>query len=90
MNITALSASSDIKGTLEHYFETAIPLTALTIWFIVASQTNAPGSRQHSRGWQRLAWPYDFVKRILFGKESTSNLDIDLEAHNYMGSESSI
>ncbi|KAF8062374.1 hypothetical protein FPV67DRAFT_1508215 [Lyophyllum atratum] len=66
MNITALSSDPDIKGTLEHYVLTAIPLTVLTIWFIVASQTNAPGSRMGSRGWRRLAWPYSFLKRVIW------------------------
>ncbi|KAG6917353.1 hypothetical protein DXG01_002818 [Tephrocybe rancida] len=66
MNITALSSDPDIKGTLEHYIETAIPLTLLTIWFIVASQAEAPGSQLDSRGWQRLAWPYTTFKKWLW------------------------
>ncbi|KAG6871671.1 hypothetical protein C0995_001598, partial [Termitomyces sp. Mi166 len=65
MNITALSSSPDIKGTLEHYVETAIPLTLLTIWFIVASQTDVPGTTLSSRGWQRLAWPYTTLKILV-------------------------
>ncbi|KAG6889582.1 hypothetical protein C0995_016390 [Termitomyces sp. Mi166 len=73
MNITALSASPDIKGTLEHYIEIAIPLTLLTIWFIVASQVDAPVG---SRGLQRLVWPYTTLKRILAPE---TVLDITLE-----------
>jgi len=65
MNITALSSDPNIKGTLVHYLETAIPLTIFTIWFIVASQANAPGSRMGSRGWKRLAWPYSFLKNLV-------------------------
>jgi hypothetical protein len=66
MNIQSLSSDPNIKGTLAHYVVTAVSLTAITIWVIVASQRNAPGSHKDTRGWQRMAWPITFLKRILW------------------------
>jgi len=66
MNIQSLSSDPNIKGTLAHYVATAISLTAITVWVIVASQRNAPGSHKDTRGWQRMAWPITCLKRILW------------------------
>ncbi|KAF9463247.1 hypothetical protein BDZ94DRAFT_1259474 [Collybia nuda] len=64
MNVTNFDTDPNIKGTLVQYLGTAITLTAITIWIIVASQTNAPGSTKRERGWQRLAWPVHLLASI--------------------------
>lgn len=64
MNVSNFDGDPNIKGTLAHYLETAIPLTAVTIWIIIASQTNVPGMSRHERGWQNLAWPFYVLMSI--------------------------
>jgi hypothetical protein len=66
MNIESFSSDPSIKGTLAHYVVTAVSLTVITVWVIVASQRNAPGSHKNTRGWQRMAWPITFLKGILW------------------------
>jgi hypothetical protein len=77
MNVRNFDDGTNIKGTIAHYLETAIPLTAVTIWIIVASQTNAPGANRHSRGWQRLAWPIYLTKRMLLFWRTKRRVDSD-------------
>lgn len=77
MNVKNFDDDPHIRGTLIHYLETAIPLTAITIWIIVASQTNAPGTGTHEHGWQRLAWPIHIVMNILLFRWMTRREDSD-------------
>ncbi|KZP22947.1 hypothetical protein FIBSPDRAFT_469777 [Athelia psychrophila] len=63
MNIRILSDGT--HGTLAHYFAVAIPLTALTIWLIVAFQSKkyfAEG--KEATVFRNLLWPYKYAKRF--------------------------
>jgi len=62
MNIKALSSDPNIKGSLVHYVATAVSLTAITVWAIVASQKKAGDIS----GWERMAWPITHLKRLLW------------------------
>ncbi|KAF8638362.1 hypothetical protein AX16_010509 [Volvariella volvacea WC 439] len=65
MNITSLDNEEGIRGQLWQYFATAVPLTILTIWVIVASQQGSPGSDVASKSaFDRLAWPFRLVRRV--------------------------
>ncbi|KAF8642675.1 hypothetical protein AX16_009437 [Volvariella volvacea WC 439] len=71
MNIKSLYSNAEIKGTLSQYFATAVPLTVLTIWIVVASQRGSPGGDLASQsGFKRLAWPLWFAERVARDIES--------------------
>jgi len=55
MNVEEISP--DTHGTLPIYFETALPLTALTIWIVIAFQSKYLFGRRPSSFWTRLLWP---------------------------------
>ncbi len=62
--------SKDTKGTLQHYFEAAAPLTLLTIWVVMTFQSKrlfkfASGSTF----WMRLVWPWILFKRVFMKRE---------------------
>ncbi|KDQ62116.1 hypothetical protein JAAARDRAFT_449616 [Jaapia argillacea MUCL 33604] len=63
MNVREINPGTN--GTLIHYVETSIILTALTVWIIVALQKNSPF---HVEGeemgfWTRLMWPIAYFRR---------------------------
>ncbi|KAF9463267.1 hypothetical protein BDZ94DRAFT_1308998 [Collybia nuda] len=64
MNVKNFDNNPNIRGTLIHYLETAIPLTAFTIWVVLASQKKPPGSETVEEGWWKLAWPVYVVKDV--------------------------
>ncbi|KAK0216506.1 hypothetical protein EDD85DRAFT_434173 [Armillaria nabsnona] len=60
--------SKDTKGTLQHYFEAAVPLTLLTIWVVMTFQSKhlfASGSTF----WMRLVWPWILFKQVYMKQE---------------------
>ncbi|KJA24138.1 hypothetical protein HYPSUDRAFT_39284 [Hypholoma sublateritium FD-334 SS-4] len=62
MNVQEIVPST--HGTLAHYAETALPLTLLTIWVIIASQNRyifPPGLNF----WMRLGWPVLVLGKVL-------------------------
>ncbi|KAG6827522.1 hypothetical protein H0H92_011435 [Tricholoma furcatifolium] len=63
MNVRTFSSDPNIKGTLLHYIEWAIPLTLITVWLIVAFHTEIPQQR----------WPAE--RRPAFGA-SFGNLEL--------------
>ncbi|KAK0243210.1 hypothetical protein EDD85DRAFT_762039, partial [Armillaria nabsnona] len=68
MNIREFS--KDTKGTLQHYFEAAVPLTLLTIWVVMTFQSKrlfkfASGTTF----WMRLVWPWILFKRVFMKRE---------------------
>jgi len=64
MNIISLQDST--HGTWAHYFEWAIPLTAVTIWIAVGLHSNR-FSRTEDDGnlLYQLQWPIRSVKRLV-------------------------
>lgn len=48
-------------GTLSHYVATALPLTLLTIWIIVAFQSRFYFRDPEASMLRRLLWPVTFV-----------------------------
>lgn len=64
MNIHNLQDST--HGTWAHYLESAIPLTALTIWIAVGLHSNRVGrAEDDSNLLYRLQWPIRSVKRLM-------------------------
>ncbi|KAJ3998256.1 hypothetical protein F5050DRAFT_1567627 [Lentinula boryana] len=56
MNVKELSGQT--LGTLPHYFAAAFPLTAVTVWMVIAFQSkHLFRERETSSFWIRLAWP---------------------------------
>lgn len=77
MNITELAGSS-VKGTVPHYLAVTITLTLLTVWLVIALQSESPF---HEKGKvtplrRRLLWPYTFIHRITKRRsQAQGNLD---------------
>ncbi|KAI6159136.1 cora-like Mg2+ transporter protein-domain-containing protein [Pisolithus thermaeus] len=59
MNVVEINSGS--HETLVHYVEATITLTALTVWLVVAFQTESSFWPKGSPRWRRLAWPIFFV-----------------------------
>ncbi|KAJ3788735.1 hypothetical protein GGU10DRAFT_345580 [Lentinula aff. detonsa] len=56
MNVKELSGQT--LGTLPHYFAAAFPLTAITVWMVIAFQSkHLFRERETNSFWTRLAWP---------------------------------
>jgi hypothetical protein len=75
MNVTELS--TDTKGTLVHYFATAIPFTVVTIWVIVASQGRYHVKHANTSFWMRLWWPITWVMDFLYPPKHLSREEED-------------
>jgi hypothetical protein len=68
MNVKEIT--EDGQGTLPIYFETALPLTALTIWIVMAFQSkHLFRDGRTNTFWMRLAWPV-ILFRSVFGDKS--------------------
>ncbi|KAF9007638.1 hypothetical protein BDQ17DRAFT_1351039 [Cyathus striatus] len=63
MNIREISP--DTVGTLAHYMAAAVPLTAITIWLIMAFHNKIHHEEQEITFWSRLKWPIFTLQRIL-------------------------
>jgi hypothetical protein len=66
MNVKELSA--DTSGTIAHYVETAIPLTLVTIWIIVALRGKHPTDGEDEEPmsvWGRLWWPARMMREAI-------------------------
>ncbi|KAK7441983.1 hypothetical protein VKT23_016261 [Stygiomarasmius scandens] len=61
MNVKEIAP--DTHGTLHIYFETAIPLTGLTIWVVIAFQSKYL-FRDSPSFWMRLLWPLLLLRMI--------------------------
>lgn len=61
MNIKEITPNT--HGSLPHYFETAIPLTIVTIWIIIAFQSKQHLGGPESSLWVKLWWPIRFFGR---------------------------
>ncbi|KAI6158566.1 cora-like Mg2+ transporter protein-domain-containing protein [Pisolithus thermaeus] len=59
MNVVEINSGS--RETLSHYVEATITLTVLTIWLVVAMQTESSFWPKGSPWWRRLAWPLFFA-----------------------------
>lgn len=55
------------KGTVLHYFATAISFTVVSVWVITAFQSRN-NFRHGVTFWQRLGWPVLLILRM-FGKD---------------------
>jgi len=66
MNVAEINPGTN--GTLAHYAETAMPLTIVTIWLIIAFQTKRHFAEdEHASVLGNLMWPYKMVKRFWRG-----------------------
>ncbi|KAF8523162.1 hypothetical protein BU17DRAFT_43987 [Hysterangium stoloniferum] len=65
MNIRVLNPDSN--GTLSHYFATAVPLTIVSTWVIVAyqGQWTQQANERTPTGMMRLLWPVMLVQRLI-------------------------
>ncbi|KAF8523158.1 cora-like Mg2+ transporter protein-domain-containing protein [Hysterangium stoloniferum] len=63
MNLREINPDSN--GTLSHYFATAVPLTIVSTWVIVAYQWTARPNEQAPAGMMRLLWPVMLVWRLI-------------------------
>jgi len=62
-------------GSLSHYFETAFPLTFVTVWVVMAFQSKHILGRDTSI-WMRIFWPVALAQRMIRKrKEGRYNLD---------------
>ncbi|KAJ7135427.1 hypothetical protein C8R43DRAFT_1020979 [Mycena crocata] len=77
MNIKEISPET--HGSLPHYFETALPLTFLTVWVVMAFQSKYLLG-DDTTVWQRLIWPVSLMRRALKKRgESRFNLDAPID-----------
>jgi hypothetical protein len=86
MNIREINPDAD--GSLAHYFETAIPLTFVTIWIIIAFQGKWKSNDRGTNKWALLTqlwWPV-IAARELFGKPDKGEGDNKIEMQNDIGS----
>jgi len=63
MNITSLAPGSG--GLLSHYLAIALPLTAVTIWVLVALHGRPRLEEEQSTFLNRLRWPLRSVKQMV-------------------------
>ncbi|KAJ6591097.1 hypothetical protein DFH09DRAFT_1138560 [Mycena vulgaris] len=68
----------DTKGSLSHYFETAMPLTFLTIWVVMAFQSKHLLGREATI-WMRLFWPVALVRQMVVRRRKGYGLDAPAE-----------
>lgn len=74
MNVKELSAQT--LGTLPHYFAAAFPLTAVTVWIVIAFQSkHLFKNRETSSFWARLAWPI-LMFQSLFSKSKKTRTSL--------------
>ncbi|KAJ3779004.1 hypothetical protein FB446DRAFT_711796 [Lentinula raphanica] len=81
MNVKELSAQT--LGTLPHYFAAAFPLTAVTVWIVMAFQSkHLFRDRDTTSFWTRLAWPilmvqswFSNTKKVKMNMSSVNALD---------------
>jgi hypothetical protein len=57
INSKVQELSSDTFGTLAHYLETAVALTLVTIWIMIAFQSRFYLADPDASMWRRLLWP---------------------------------
>jgi hypothetical protein len=81
MNVKEINGSDDgegPQGTLAIYFGTAVSLTVLTVWILMAVQSehvfHGTNLIQKSTFWERLAWPM-FLFRVEKEALGTSGTD---------------
>ncbi|KAI6104301.1 cora-like Mg2+ transporter protein-domain-containing protein, partial [Pisolithus sp. B1] len=93
MNVVEINSGS--HETLVHYVEATITLTALTVWLVVAFQTESSFWPKGSPRWRRLAWPIFFVatpylrhRRAPQRDEHDENLRSDLDTVKNIPAES--
>ncbi|KAJ7768761.1 hypothetical protein B0H14DRAFT_2968337 [Mycena olivaceomarginata] len=74
MNVNILA--DDTHGTLAHYFAFAVPLTAITVWVIMAFQYRKkdPSHLIHDENyvsvWDKFSWPWTTLRRKLMRTRS--------------------
>jgi hypothetical protein len=74
MNVDILADGT--YGTLAHYFAFAVPLTAITVWVIMAFQYRKkdPSHLIHDENyvsvWDKFSWPWTTLRRKLMRTRS--------------------
>ena len=70
MNVIELNSGT--YGTLAHYVAATLPLTAFTIWIIIAFQSRFV-LREDEAMWKKLLWPIALVHRLFSRTRNTNN-----------------
>lgn len=73
MNVKELNGS---LATFTLYFSVALPLTALTIWIVIAFNSKYLFRGKDATFWVRLAWPVLLVQTLLSGTTKKKKGDI--------------
>jgi hypothetical protein len=72
----------NVKGTLLHYFVTALSFTLISVWVITAFQSRY-NFRKDVSIWVRLAWPLFFILRMFhldpYAPTANDTLEHDLD-----------
>jgi len=69
MNIEEINPGTN--ENLPHYFATAIPLTIVTAWVVIALQQRwTEDENDETRLWRRFIWPYDFIREWMARRNS--------------------
>ncbi|KAJ7757026.1 hypothetical protein B0H16DRAFT_1662496 [Mycena metata] len=74
MNIRELS--KDTRGSLAHYFATALPLTVLTVWVVMTFQSHHLLGKDTTL-WMRLFWPVSIARQMIRRRRSAEAYDLD-------------
>lgn len=75
MNIKELNGSF---ATFTLYFSVALPLTALTIWIVIAFNSKYLFRGKDATFWVRLAWPVLLIQTLLSGKTKKKSGDMHM------------
>lgn len=70
MNITEINPGTN--GTWLLYLVSMLPMTAATVWIIVAFQSQYMFKEPNVSFWKRLCWPY-YLARYLLERARRSN-----------------
>ena len=74
MNVVELNQGS--YGTLAHYFETTLPLSAVTLWVIVAFQNSFTVRADGNNAWMKLLWPILALRTLIYNPRRREVLPI--------------
>jgi hypothetical protein len=77
MNVIEINPTS--SGTLGHYVATAIPLTVLTMWFVVALQgkweeRDENGNVVPRPWWVWLSWPVMYWESLISARNNSRRI----------------
>jgi hypothetical protein len=66
----------DTHGSLVHYFETALPLTFVTVWAVMAFQSKHLLG-QNTTMWMRVFWPVWLIQQMIKQRKRDAAYNLD-------------